>query len=153
MTPIIGDLIQSTVGKVVGKLVDKYLPASMSEEEKAKFRLEAERLAVEEIKVTAEAERVFMEDRKSAREREIAVKDKTPAILATVSFIGFFGILLIMMFVEIPPTAKDPLLIMLGALGAVITGITQYYYGSSSGSNKKSEMLERLMSGDRQNNL
>lgn len=146
MTPIIGDLIQSTVGKVVGKLVDKYLPSSMSEEEKAKFRLEAERLALEEIKATADAERVYMEDRKSAREREIAVKDKTPAILAGVSFTGFFGILGLMMFVEIPTTAKDPLLIMLGALGAIITGITQYYYGSSSGSARKNDMIDRIMS-------
>lgn len=145
MTPIIGDLITNTVGKVVGKLVDKYLPASMSEEDKAKFKLEAERLAIEEIKVTADAERVYMEDRKSAREREIAVKDKTPAILAGVSFTGFFSILGLMMFVEIPPTAKDPLLIMLGALGAIVTGITQYYYGSSSGSAKKNEMLEKVM--------
>ena len=145
MTPIIGDLITNTVGKVVGKLVDKYLPASMSEEDKAKFKLEAERLAIEEIKVTADAERVYMEDRKSAREREIAVKDKTPAILAGVSFTGFFSILGLMMFVEIPPTAKDPLLIMLGALGAIVTGITQYYYGSSSGSAKKNEMLEKVI--------
>ena len=145
MTPIIGDLITNTVGKVVGKLVDKYLPASMSEEDRAKFKLEAERLAIEEIKVTADAERVYMEDRKSAREREIAVKDKTPAILAGVSFTGFFSILGLMMFVEIPPTAKDPLLIMLGALGAIVTGITQYYYGSSSGSAKKNEMLEKVM--------
>src|SRR3972149_4835057 len=50
MTPLIGDLIQSTVGKVVGKLTDKYLPASMSEQEKAAFRLEAEKLAIEEYK-------------------------------------------------------------------------------------------------------
>jgi len=50
MTPLIGDLIQSTVGKVVGKLTDKYLPASMSEQEKAAFKLEAERLSIEEYK-------------------------------------------------------------------------------------------------------
>ena len=51
MTPIIGDLIKNTVGKVVDKLADKYLPASLGEKEKAEFRFEAERLAVEEYKV------------------------------------------------------------------------------------------------------
>ncbi len=50
MTPLIGDLIESTVGKVVGKLADRYLPASMSEQEKAEFRLKAEELAIEESK-------------------------------------------------------------------------------------------------------
>jgi len=48
--PIIGDLLNSTVGKVVGKLVDKYLPASMSEEDKAKILLEMEKLTIEEGK-------------------------------------------------------------------------------------------------------
>lgn len=147
MIPLVSDLIKNTVGNVVGKLADHYLPASMSEKEKADFKLEAERIALEEIKIATEAEKVYADDRKSARDREIAVKDKTPAILATVSFVGFFGILLVMMFIEIPPTAKDPLLIMLGALGAIVTGITQYYYGSSSGSAKKNEMLERVMKG------
>ncbi|MBI5328868.1 MAG: hypothetical protein HZB80_11370 [Deltaproteobacteria bacterium] len=53
MTSIIGDLIQATVGKVVGKLADKYLPASLSEKEKEEFRLEAEKLALEEYKIAA----------------------------------------------------------------------------------------------------
>jgi len=145
MTPLVGDLIESTVGKVVGKLVDKYLPASMSEGEKEQFKLEAKRLAVEEIKVTAEAEKVYAEDRQSARQREMVVKDRTPALLAFVCFTGFFGILGLMMFIDIPDNAKDPLLIMLGALGAVVTGITQYYYGSSSGSSKKNNILARLI--------
>ena len=48
--PIIGDLLNSTVGKVVGKLVDKYLPASMSEKEKAEMELEMHKLILEEEK-------------------------------------------------------------------------------------------------------
>jgi 1,4-dihydroxy-2-naphthoate octaprenyltransferase len=117
----------------------------MSEEEKAKFKLEAERLALEEVKLGIDSEKIHIEDRSSARQREIAVKDKTPAILASVSFIGFFGILGLMMFVEVPANAKDPLLIMLGALGAIVTGITQYYFGSSSGSAKKNDILARII--------
>ncbi len=49
-TPIIGDIIQNTVGKVVDRLADKYLPPSMGEKEKAEFRLEAGRLAIEEYR-------------------------------------------------------------------------------------------------------
>jgi len=50
MTPLIGDLIESTVGKVVGKLTDRYLPASMSQQERAEFQIKARELAVEEAK-------------------------------------------------------------------------------------------------------
>ncbi len=55
MTPIIGDLIQSTVGNVVTKLADRYLPASMTEKEKEEFRLKAVELAIEEYKATMAA--------------------------------------------------------------------------------------------------
>ncbi len=54
MLPIIGTLLESTVGKIVGKLTDHFLPASMSEEDKAKFKLEAEKLLLEENKLFAE---------------------------------------------------------------------------------------------------
>jgi hypothetical protein len=50
--PIIGDLIQSTVGNVVNKLTDHYLPASMSDAEKAEFKLKAQELTTEEVKET-----------------------------------------------------------------------------------------------------
>ncbi len=50
MIPIAGDLIANTVGKVVDKLTEHYLPATMSEVEKAEFKLEARRLATEEYK-------------------------------------------------------------------------------------------------------
>jgi hypothetical protein len=90
-------------------------------------------------------ERIGAEDRASARKREIAVKDKAPGRLAFASFAGFFGILALLIFIEIPETGRDPLLIMLGALGSIVTGITQYYYGSSSGSDKKNDMLVGIL--------
>lgn len=49
-TPFIGDLIESTVGKVVDRITDKYLPPSMSEKEKTELKLEAQRLAIDEYK-------------------------------------------------------------------------------------------------------
>jgi len=47
-TPIIGDIIESTVGKVARRLADRYLPASMGETEREEFRLKARELALEE---------------------------------------------------------------------------------------------------------
>ena len=50
MTPVVGDIIESTVGKVVDRLMGKYLPSSMGEKEREEMKLEARRLATEEYK-------------------------------------------------------------------------------------------------------
>ena len=42
--PIISDLIESTVGKVIGKLTDHYLPPSLSDKEKLEFKQKANEL-------------------------------------------------------------------------------------------------------------
>lgn len=95
-------------------------------------------------------ERIAQEDRSSARQREMVVKDKAPGRLAIASFVGFFGILtglMIMAYqgIDIPTSAKDPLLIMLGVLGALVAGITNYYYGSSAGSADKTQMIKDML--------
>ena len=51
MIPIISDLISNTVGKVVNGVVNKYLPTSMGEKEKAEMQLEINKLMIEEEKV------------------------------------------------------------------------------------------------------
>ncbi len=72
MTPLIGDLIESTVGKVVGKLTDHYLPPSMSQIEKTEFQLKARELAVEEGKSA-------IADMQSARTLAIKEAEGAPA--------------------------------------------------------------------------
>lgn len=77
----------------------------------------------------------------SARQREAAVKDNTPKILAYAITLGFFGVLATLMYGGIPSEAKDVLYIMLGTLGTAWTGVTSYYFGSTAGSKAKSELL------------
>ena len=50
MIPIIGNILQNTIGKVIGGVVNKYLPASMSDKEKADMELEIQKLLMEENK-------------------------------------------------------------------------------------------------------
>jgi hypothetical protein len=87
-------------------------------------------------------EALAVQDRQNAREREIKTGDSyTPRIIACVVIVGFFAILLVMMFKDLPPSSKEAALIMLGALGSAFTGVISYYYGSTAGSAEKSKLL------------
>ena len=121
----------------IGLLKDPKEAQAALERMKA-LELRGEELDLETLKVEAT-------DRDSARKREIEVKDATPRQIAWVSFIGFFLILAVLMFVPVPATAKDALLIMLGTLAGIVTSITAYYYGSSAGSARKNETIDKLV--------
>lgn len=95
-------------------------------------------------------EKISVDDRKSAREREIAVKDPTPRRLAYLFTVGFFVVLGAEFYigisgVVIPDAAQRTLDITLGVLFAMMLGVKEYYFGSSSGSVQKSEMMDRWM--------
>ena len=81
------------------------------------------------------------DDRVSARQREMTIKDVTPMILAFVVTLGFFGVLAVLMFYSVPAASRDVLNIMLGSLGTAWTGVVAYYFGSSIGSDRKTELL------------
>jgi hypothetical protein len=80
-------------------------------------------------------------DRANARAREISVKDRTPAVLAIGVTLGFFCLLAFMCFHPVPKESKDMLNIMIGSLGAAWVSIVGYYFGSSNGSERKTEII------------
>lgn len=59
-TPVISDLLESTVGKVVDRLADRFLPSQLGEKEREELKVEARRIAADELKTASE-------DSKSAR--------------------------------------------------------------------------------------
>jgi hypothetical protein len=86
-------------------------------------------------------EKLAVEDRKSARDMQIATKSRIPAILAMTVTIGFFGILLAIMFSQV--IKSDAMMVLLGSLGTAWTAIIAYYFGSSAGSAAKTELLHK----------
>ncbi len=110
-----------------------------------KLRAADQQFSIEMKKLDIDLEKIAADDRNSARDREKSIKDRTPAIIALASFAGFFGVLTLLVFKEIPAGAKDALMIMLGALGGIVTSITAYYYGSSAGSAAKSRQIESIL--------
>lgn len=74
-----------------------------------------------------------------ARDMQKQTKSYFPATLSTFITAGFFGILITMLVWQYTPT--EPLLIMLGALGAAFGAVVNFWLGSSAGSQRKSELL------------
>ncbi len=80
-------------------------------------------------------------DRADARQREMTIKDRIPAILAILITFGFFGVLTYMLLKPIPPTGHDAMLLMLGSLSTAWAAVVGYYFGSSAGSAQKTDLL------------
>lgn len=86
-------------------------------------------------------EALVVGDRDSARKREMEVKDNTPRNLAYGITVGFFSVLLFIMTADVQEGMKEVLYIMLGALGASWQACMSYYFGSTKGSQIKTELL------------
>jgi len=77
----------------------------------------------------------------SARQREVSVHDSTPAILAYALTAGFFGLLWLMVFHDVPTGNSAAVNILLGALGTAWMAAMNYFFGSTYGSKSKDAML------------
>jgi hypothetical protein len=87
-------------------------------------------------------EKLEVEDRKSARDMQATTRSMMPPLLAGAVTIGFFSIMVMMFFNKID-SANPAILMMLGSLGTAWTGIIAYYFGSSAGSQAKTDLLSK----------
>lgn len=122
MIPIISDLLESTVGKVVGKLVDKYLPPSMSEKEKADIQIEMQKLIMEENKnLQAQLETVNATMREEAKSEHLLQWAWRPVVGLTFAAVIINNYILIPYFInyglqsiDIPQGIWSAMLVVLG---------------------------------------
>jgi hypothetical protein len=90
-----------------------------------------------------EMARIQTSERLNARAMGTVNRDWVPKVLALAVTTGFFGILLLMAFQPLPGTNKDLVNVIVGALGTAWISIIGYYFGTSVGSMRKTELLAK----------
>ncbi|CAB4214259.1 hypothetical protein UFOVP1459_25 [uncultured Caudovirales phage] len=93
-------------------------------------------------------ERIAVDDRKSARTMQTETKDWIPRALAISVTLGYFGIIAYVLISGLPMNGSEVLLMLLGTLSAGWTGVMAFYFGSSSGSQKKDAMIHNSIPRD-----
>ncbi|OLL28188.1 hypothetical protein BTH42_28840 [Burkholderia sp. SRS-W-2-2016] len=91
----------------------------------------------------ADMARIAAGDRENARAMGVANRDWVPKVLAMAVTAGFFGILLLMAVQPLPGDNKDLVNVVVGALGTAWISIIGYYFGTSVGSMRKTELLAK----------
>ncbi|MGH9432533.1 MAG: hypothetical protein ACRD3T_13410 [Terriglobia bacterium] len=128
--------------KSIGDLIDQF---HISPEQKAQMQQAAQQLELQRDQLVAGRDEALAEIREknveSARSMQVSVRSFIPPLLGLLVTLGFFGLLYWMAMREIPATNKDVLNIMLGSLGTAWVAVIGYYFGSSSGSDRKTELL------------
>ena len=87
-------------------------------------------------------EKVHAADRDSARDAFKITRSNVPGTLTFLITLGFFGVL-VCMFMWPEVTESAPLMVMLGALGAEFSSACKFWFGTTSGSQNKNEMLAK----------
>lgn len=118
------------------------------------FKLPPEQLLLAEQKfgeLQASLREIALKDRDSARQREMTLKDSTPKILAFCVVGGFLTMTIALITTALFHYTVDPIsagLIgtLVGYLSAKSELILAYYFGSSAGSDKKTDLLNQRAS-------
>ena len=157
VAPTLGSAIGGPFGGMAGKLISEKLlgkpdatdeelgqaisnasPEQLAELKKidADFKISMKKLNVDLVKIAAD-------DRDSARDRQTESGDKTPQILAYIYTIGLFSVLALLVIYgkQIPVEVKGMLQTSLGVLFAMVYASKDYFFGSSAGSARKTEII------------
>ena len=137
----------SAISKAVGvdedKVQDLISSNKMTPDQIAQVKLAEIELKRQENELGLNFESLAVDDRKSAREMQATTRSIVPPVLAAIVTFGFFGILGGMLFGKVSTADNTVLTMMLGSLGTAWTGIIAYYFGSSAGSQAKTDLLSK----------
>lgn len=134
--------ISKAIGVDEGKVGDLIANNKLTADQIAQVKLAEIELQKQAQELGLNFEKLAVEDRKSARDMQAATRSMMPPILAGAVTIGFFGIMTLMFFNKLDDS-NPAILMMLGSLGTAWTGIIAYYFGSSAGSQAKTDLLSK----------
>jgi len=136
----------SAISKAIGvdpdKVGDLISNNKLTAEQIAQVKIAEIELQKQAQELGLNFEKLEVEDRKSAREMQATTRSIVPPALAAIITIGFFSILIMMMIGKVDGN-NPTILMMLGSLSTAWTGIVAYYFGSSAGSQAKTDLLSK----------
>ena len=136
----------SAISKAIGvdpdKVEDIISNNKLTADQVSQIKIAEIELAKQALELGLNFAKLEVEDRKSAREMQATTRSMMPPILAGAVTLGFFGIMVMMFFNKIDSN-NPAILMMLGSLGTAWTGIIAYYFGSSAGSQAKTDLLTK----------
>ena len=143
--PLAGMAI-SAVSKAIGvdedKVGDLIKDNKLTADQIAQVKLAELELQQQANELGLNCAKLEVDDRKSAREMQATTRSIVPPALAAIVTVGFFGILVMMLLGKVDSN-NPAILMMLGSLGTAWTGIIAYYFGSSAGSQAKTDLLSK----------
>ena len=154
LAPTLASAILGPLGGVAVAAIGKIFGIEAATTEQVSKVFQDGRMTPEQLTAIKELEMKYQNDEKErgfryeelifkntsdARDMQKQTKSFFPATLSTFITCGFFSILITMLVWEYKPT--EPLLIMLGALGAAFGAVVNFWLGSSNGSQRKDNLL------------
>lgn len=139
LSPILGvkaDAGEDQYSAALAKATPEQIEAIKKAEQD--FQLQMKQL---DIQSTDDLEKIAAADRASAREMQVQTKSWIPGALAVTITVGFFALLSGMMFGKLKASDNQALLLLLGSLSMAFGAVVSYYFGSSAGSDRKTELL------------
>ena len=65
------------------------------------------------------------------------------AYLSVLVLVAFIGLIFQLLFIKVPGENNDLVMFLFGCLTAIVKDVYGYYFGSSEGSTRKSEVMEK----------
>ena len=136
----------SAISKAIGvdedKVQDLISSNKLTADQVAQIKIAEIELQKQANELGLNFEKLAVDDRKSAREMQAATRSIVPPALAASITLGFFGILVLLLLGKVDGN-NPTILMMLGSLSTAWTGIIAYYFGSSAGSQAKTDLLAK----------
>jgi hypothetical protein len=159
---IVGGVLGATPGAQVGSLAGNAISALLkslgladnSTPDQVMAAIQADpqsalKLRMAEMDYRLAEQKMYLDDIQNARNMMVETtkatgkRDINLYTLAWVIIIGFFGLVALLVFKDLPKDSNGVIFMLFGALASAFGSVTGYFFGSSKGSADKTALLAR----------